>query len=269
MPRRQRLVDRRNELGLSQADVAHRAGLKANTVRRYELGLSQPRTGDRRAYAEALEWTPERLTIAISDEPPPVNGHAVPGWLDHLGSLEQAAAHVGAWEPVAVHGLLQTPEYATAVERADATSRSSVQVEERVAARIARQSALHRDDQPVELSVVLDESVLLRVAGDRGVMAGQLDHLLDIGRRRNVELRVLPLSAGRFSAAFGSFYVFTQPGAVAPYMAVTHDRAGPHYHDRQSELHAHAALLAHLTEVALPPGATVQLIEQIAKEHYR
>lgn len=269
MPRRERLIERREKLGLSQSDVAIAARLTANSIRRYELGLSAPRTGDRRAYAEALGWTPELLSIALDGEPAPVNGHAVPGWLSHLASLEQAAAHVCAWEPVAIHGLLQTPEYALAVEQADVAPRTATQVAQRVETRRSRQSALTREGQPLELSVVLDESVLLRVAGGREVMAAQLDHLLDMARRPNVEVRVLLLTAGRFSAAFGAFYLFTQPGAVAPYMAVTEDRAGPHYLDRPNELHAHASLFTHLSEVALTPGETTQLIEQTVKEHYR
>ncbi len=110
MARRQRLVDRREELGLSQPDVARVTGVTGNSIRRYELGLSTPRGGDRRAYAEALGWSPEQLAVALTDEPQPVNGHAVPGWLSHLASLEQAAARVCAWEPLVIHGLLQTPD---------------------------------------------------------------------------------------------------------------------------------------------------------------
>lgn len=267
MARRQRLVDRRQELGLTQGDVALATGVKANSIRRYELGLSNPRGGDRRAYAAALGWTPAQLAVALNGEPPPVNGHAVPGWLSHLASLEQAAAHVCAWEPLVVHGLLQTPEYALAVEQADVTPKSPAAAAKRVESRMARASAIRRADDPVELSVVLDESVLLRVAGGPDVMAGQLDHLVELAGLPNVELQVLPLAAGRFSAAFGSFYLFAQPGAEAPYMAVTADRAGPHYLDRPHELHAHAAVFAHLSEVALSAEETVLLIEQQAKEY--
>lgn len=267
MARRQRLVDRRDELGLSQEDVARAAGLTANSIRRYELGLSTPRGGDRRAYAEALEWTPTRLALALSGEPPPVNGHAVPGWLSHLASLEQGAAHLSAWEPLAVHGLLQTPDYALAVEQADATPKSEEAISRRVETRMARQAALHRNPDPLDLSVVLDESVLLRVAGSEAVMAEQLDHLVELSVCPNVDIRVLPLSAGRFSAAFGSFSLFVQAGAETPYMAVTEDRAGPHYLDRPHELFAHTALFAHLSEVALDPGQTLDAIRRVAKEY--
>lgn len=268
MARRQRLADRRTELGLTQDDVAHAAGLTANSIRRYELGLSAPRGGDRRAYAEALEWSPAHLALALTDDPQPVNGHAVPGWLSHLASLEQGAARLSAWEPLVVHGLLQTAEYALAVERADAVAKSEDAIARRVETRLARQSALHRED-PLDLSVILDESVLLRVAGHPDVMGEQLEHLVELSACGNVELRVLPLAAGRFSAAFGSFSLFVQAGAETPYMAVTEDRAGPHYLDRPHELYAHTALYAHLCSVALGPSETLDLIHRTVKEHYR
>lgn len=266
MARRQQLIDRRDELGLTQDGVAREAGLTENTIRRYELGLSTPRGGDRVAYARALGWSPERLAVALADEPHPVNGHSVPGWLGHLASLEQGAAELRAWESLVVHGLLQTSDYATAVEIADVTARSPDAVAERVRTRLARQAALHRDD-PLRLHVVLDESVLLRVAGSREVMAAQLDHLAEMAERPNVTIQILPLTAGRFSAAFGAFSLFIQPGATEPYMAVSEDRAGPHYLDRPHELEAHTALFTHLSTVALDPDSTIDLIRRMAKEY--
>lgn len=265
MARRQRLVDRREELGLTQEDVARAAGLTANSIRRYELGLSTPRGGDRRAYAEALGWEPLQLAMAMSDEPQPVNGHAVPGWLGHLASLEQAAGRVAAFEPVVVHGLLQTAAYACAIEAIGPDSVSGDAVARKVENRLARQAVL--DHNRFELAVVLDESVLRRQAGGRDVMAAQLDHLAEISAHPAVDLRVLSLSSGVFSAAFGSFSLFAQPGASDPYMAVTEDRAGPHYLDRPHELEAHSALFAHLSDAAWPPTASVDLIHAVSKEY--
>jgi transcriptional regulator with XRE-family HTH domain len=269
MARRQRLIERREELGLTQTDVARAAGCDVRTYRRCEAGISTPRAGDRRTLAEALEWTPAQLALALSKDPQPVNGHAVPGWLGHLASLEQAAVEKAVWEPLVVHALLQTAEYAFAVERADVVPRSEEGIARRVETRVARQTALTRSPDPLHLSVVLDESVLRRSAGGRDVMAAQLDRLVEVAERPNVDVLVLPLDAGRFSAAFGSFSLLTQLGATAPYMAVTEDRAGPHYLDRDHEIEAHSILFDHLVDVALDPDQTVDLIQSIAKEYRR
>lgn len=269
MGRRQRLIERREQLGLSQADVAHLVGCTEDTISRYEVGRSKPPASRRRPLADAYQWTPEQLALAFADGPQPVNGHSVPGWLGLLASLEQTAAHLAAWEPFAVHGLLQTADYATAVERADVVERDASGVARRVKSRLARQSALHREN-PLSLTVVLDEAVLGHVAGSREVMADQLDQLADAAEWPNVDLRVLPSGAGRFSAAFGAFSLLTQPGAVSPWMAVTEDRAGPHMHDADhapSAVDAHVQLFDHLTTHSLNPDDSRDLIGRIAKEY--
>ena len=57
------------------------------------------------------------------------------------------------------------------------------EVDRRVEARLLRQQVLTRDP-PLQLSVVMDESVLRRWFGDRAVMRGQLEHL---SRRQNCQ----------------------------------------------------------------------------------
>jgi len=75
-------------------------------------------------------------------------------------------------------GLLQTAEYATAVVRARPNTREE-DIEELVAARLARQAVLEREDPPI-VWVLLDEGVLHRPAAPPGVMYRQLMHLADV-----------------------------------------------------------------------------------------
>lgn len=264
---RERLAERRRELGLSQEDIAQTLGVDAGTYGRYERGLMTPRPVLHRRLADVLNWDPAQLAVALSDDLPSVNGHEVPGWLSHLASLEQGAAEVRAFEPVVVHGLLQTADYAMAVEIVGPEPLSVEHVQRKVESRLARQLVLGRGDDPLGLCVVLDESVLRRVAGSGDVMAAQLEHLATVGEWPNVDLRVLAFDAGVFSAAFGSFSLYVQPGATDPYMAVTEDRSGPHYLDRAPEREAHTALFAYLSERALSPTESGDLIRRIAKEY--
>jgi transcriptional regulator with XRE-family HTH domain len=266
MARRQRLIERRGQLRLSQATVAKRVGCDPGTVRRWELGATTPRPSEWRPLAEALEWNATQVAVALSDEDQsPVKGHAVPGWLGHLASLEQAAGELCAFEATTVHGLLQTADYATAVETFGPVRHSAAEIASRVASRLARQAVLSRDPDPLQLSVILDESVLRRIAGDPATMAVQLDHLLAIADEPNVELRVLSLGAGVF--VFGSFTLFALPGAHEPYMACVEDRAGAHYLDREQDRQIHTDLFAYLMEVALDPDGTADVITSTAKEY--
>jgi transcriptional regulator with XRE-family HTH domain len=268
MARRQRLFERREQLGKTQAEVAREAGCNEGTYRNYESGRSTPRPGDRPALAEALEWTTLQLSVVLSDDPQPVNGHAVPGWLGHLASLEQGSGRLCAYEATTAHGLLQTADYATAVESIGPEPASDSEIARRVGARLARQAVLTRSPDPLALTVVLDESVLHRMAGGPEVMAAQLEHLADVADWPNVDLHVLPLGAGMF--AFGSLTLLTQPGAAESWVAITEDLSGPHFTDRDLNPAGHARhvrLFDYLTGLALDPAASVDLLIATAKEY--
>jgi transcriptional regulator with XRE-family HTH domain len=262
---RQALTERREQLGLTQAMAAQAVGCDVGTYSRYERGLSTPRGAKRQRLADALGWTMAQLTQAIDEITP--NGHPVPGWLGGLAGIEQGASRLCAFEPVAVHGLLQTAGYAYAIESVGPGHVSDEDVALKVEARLDRQAVLEREPDPLELAVVIDESVLRRPAGGREAMADQLDHMAAAADRPNVDLRVLPLDSGVFAAAFGSFALLWADGADGPSMAITEDRLGGHYLDRPPELEAHSALFAFLSDAALSPAASVDLIHAAAKEY--
>jgi transcriptional regulator with XRE-family HTH domain len=120
-----------------------------------------------------------------------------PGYMEYIG-LEAEASTASEWQITAVPGLLQTQEYARAIH---AAHQQVVHIppgvfERRVQVRMLRQQVLTTRTPPLELSAVIDESVLLRKAGSREVMYGQLRHLAEVARLPNVELRVLPLQSG-------------------------------------------------------------------------
>lgn len=263
---RSRLVARRKELGLTQEDLAEAIGASSRTIRNYEDGSKTPRGEKRLGLGAALNLTGPELTLALSDEEDRApNGHPVPGWLGHLASLEQAAGGIATFEPVVVPGLLQTTGYACAIEAVAPDPISDDDVAHKVSNRIARQVVLDHDG--FHLHAILDESVLHRVAGGRDVMAAQLEHLAKMSDHPAVELQILPLTAGVFSAAFGAFTLFTSPDSVAPFMVCTEDRAGPHYLDRTHELEAHINLFAHLSGAALSPSASLDVVHAASKEY--
>ena len=70
-----------------------------------------------------------------------------------------------------------------------------------------RQEVLTTRNPPLELSAVIDESVLLRKVGSREVMPEQLLHLAEMAQLPNVELRILPLKS-ETSLKADSFVVF-------------------------------------------------------------
>jgi hypothetical protein len=100
------------------------------------------------------------------------------------------------WEPQIVPGLLQTEDYARAVMLGwhSMFTVPPSEVERRVEARRLRQQVLQREP-PLQLSVVMDESVLHRKLGEASVMRAQLQHIVEVSRLPNVRVRILPLKS--------------------------------------------------------------------------
>ena len=155
------------------------------------------------------------------------------------------------------------------MERRGPDNASEREVARRVSLRLARQAVLTREPDPLVLSVVLDESVLLRVAGNEDVMRGQLDRLLRDARSPRIHVRVLPLRLGEFSGGFGSFSVLTAPESDQPYMAYVRDRSGPHYLERPWEVQAHIELFNYLEDVVLSHFESLVLIDTVNRERYQ
>jgi hypothetical protein len=77
-------------------------------------------------------------------------------------------------------------------------------VEDRVAARLARQSLFSRD-RPAAFTFYLHESVLRLPVGGTVVMAEQLRQLRWMSARSYLTLRVVPIALGAHAAMTGRF----------------------------------------------------------------
>lgn len=259
--RRAALTERRIELGLTKEDVAVRLGRAVRMVERYESGDADVPEPLWRRYAEILEWTPRQFAEALRSTPA---GLEVVEQLSLYVELEQAAARAWAFEPYTVYALLQTEEYATAVE-STGLSASRREITRRVQLRMARQAVLDRQHDPLDLAVVLDESVLHRVPGGNDkVMAEQLAHLVDIAERPNIDLRVL-LNASSVHAAESPFTLL-RSSDTAPVRLCLFDRTGFRPIEQTELVDRHMAVFDHLTQAALPPSASIDYIRTIAKE---
>jgi len=137
---------------------------------------------------------------------------ATPPWFRSWVEHEQQAATLRIWQLGVLSGLLQTEEYARAILAVN-PGVTEDQVSERLAARLARQSVLTRDDPPAAW-FLLDEAALRRCVGSAAIMAAQLAHLAGLTRLPNVTIQVVPNIAhagllGGFAIAEHAAYVET------------------------------------------------------------
>ncbi|WP_427921414.1 helix-turn-helix domain-containing protein [Streptomyces sp. cg40] len=109
-----------------------------------------------------------------------------------LAKLEAKAVETLSYANHNLHGLLQTEEFAWALLKTRRPSLSGDELERAVAARMARKGIFERSSAP-ELSFVQEEVTLTRPVGGRMVRRRQLEHLLELGQLRNVEIQVMPM----------------------------------------------------------------------------
>lgn len=183
-------------------DVAKALGWSPSKVSRYELGRTGPKEEEVGKLLDYYEVTgPHReQVLALAREATQkgwweARSDALPDELIGLIALEDEATSSWMWQVEVIPGLLQTEEYArqviTAAYQIGIPFLPS-QIDQRVEVRLRRQKILTRDN-PMEFSVVLDESALLRRNTDTQVMRAQLVRLAEVSELPNVTIRIFPL----------------------------------------------------------------------------
>ncbi|MBC9729946.1 helix-turn-helix transcriptional regulator [Streptomyces sp. TRM68367] len=117
--------------------------------------------------------------------------------------LEQEALTLSTYVTFVVHGLFQTEDYARALIGGGYPPEKDERVEELVEGRLARRALFDRDPTAL-IELIIEESALRRTIGNHEVMRGQLLHLAECAKRRNVTLQVLPMECGADGEHFGA-----------------------------------------------------------------
>ncbi|MEU2558901.1 helix-turn-helix transcriptional regulator [Streptomyces longispororuber] len=189
---------------------------------------------------------------------------AIPESMNLLLTLEDEATREDHFACVYVPGLLQTRGYSTAVQQANEVPLSSGEIERLVDIRMKRQEILSRAEPP-HLWAVLDESVIRRVVGSRGVMKEQLGRLLEANESPHVTLQILPFSQGAHCAALGSFVII---GGAEPHLDVVYVdyHTGALFLEREEELRRYRLAFDYLRAQALDMEATSAVIRRVREE---
>ncbi|HEX8632313.1 MAG TPA: helix-turn-helix transcriptional regulator [Catenuloplanes sp.] len=260
---------RRESAGVTIDAVAERLDCSASKVSRIETGHTSATPRDVREmlgiYGALGPETEELVEMA---------GEArQKGWWHPYSTvltgayvgLEAAAAAIWAYEQQVVPGLLQTQEYAEAMIRAARPDSPAEEIHRRVSVRMARQSLLKQDD-PIDLWVVLDEAVLSRPVGGDVVMRAQLERLVKATELPNVTLQILPFEVGAHAGMDGTFAILDFPEPDDPNVVFAENATGGLFLEKNDELQKYSAIFDHIRAKALPPEESTIVIAQLAKE---
>ncbi|MGH3780375.1 MAG: helix-turn-helix domain-containing protein, partial [Pseudonocardiaceae bacterium] len=196
-----------------------------------------------------------------------------PGWFQQHGSRlpkqlmtlidhENKAVAIGDFQPMVVPGMLQTAEYARALIR-ETGNVPPGEIDDRVAARLARQSLFSRD-RPARFTFYLHEFALRLPVGGASVMSEQLRHLLRMSIRPYLTMRVVPAAHGGHAAISGSFVVM-EFAEFKP-VAFLENETSCLFLERPEETAAYQNILRALAKTALGEEESRELIAHLATE---
>ena len=184
--------------------------------------------------------------------------------------LEHEATAIAIWHVDVVAGLLQTEGYARHIigsySRVEPVAPGMIG--RLVKVRMQRQQVLDREG--LQLTVVLDESVLTRRIGDEAVMYEQLQRLAREAERPNMTLRILPLSAQHtvFGESFVIFGFGEDSEAMLQDVVSTEQLRSGFTLEGERETYLHRIAFQMLAEASLDPIASRELILSTAQSHW-
>ena len=267
----------RESRGKSGDSVAAALKWSASKVSRYERARTSLRPREVERLLDYYEITGSRreLLLGLAADA------AQKGWWEEFGDslteeyqqfigLEYEATSMSIWHVDVVTGLLQTEAYARHI----ISSYSRVEpvppgmVGRMVNVRMRRQQVLDRDG--LQISVVLDESVLTRRIGNDAVMYEQLQRLAREAEKPNITLQILPLNAQHtvFGESFVIFGFVADSDAMLQEVVSTEQLKSGFILEGERETYLHRIAFQMLADAALDPVKSRELILDTAESHW-
>lgn len=262
----------REAKGISRADAGHEIRGSESKISRMELGRVGFKPRDvadlLKCYGVSDEELIDTLVQLAKDTNKPgwwqQYGEALPDWFQAYVGLEEAATRIRLYEAQFVPGLLQTEEYARAVITGG-TPGPDPSVEDRVAVRLRRQRRLE-EETGVKLWAILDETALRRPVGGVGIMARQLQRLIELCDYPNITLQVIPFSIGAHAGEAGTFTILRYPDFDLSDIVYLEQLTGSLCLDKRSDVDTYTMAMERLSVVAEPPTETRGILKSMIDE---
>jgi hypothetical protein len=186
-----------------------------------------------------------------------------PHFATYLG-LEGAASQIRIYKSIRIPNLLQTEDYARAINTGGRVGAELVSDDRQFALQMERQRQARAN--PARVWVVLDEAALRRQVGGPEVMRQQLEYLCEMSSSPNVFLQVIPFSSGAHIALDLPFVVLSFSDPVDPDVVCMGYATGCLWIEDMAEVDRYNLFFHHLQATALSFDDSVALITSVLKE---
>jgi len=264
----------RERAGFTGDQVAEHFGWSASKISRAERGQTAIKSTDLRLLLDyyGVSETRRSELLALAQESTKTTWIEAPSISPEVAEFIEAEAEARTlwnWEPQIVPGLLQTQAYAQEIMLGwDSIFRvPPADIDLTIETRLMRQQVLSRDPA-LELSAVVDESVIMRRLGSNSTMRQQLTRLAELCDMPNIEIRILPLQ-GEHPLGTGSFAYLQFPKVhEVPRndLVVVEQLASNYYLEDQTETNLYRVAFERLRADALTPSASRELLVRTAHD---
>jgi transcriptional regulator with XRE-family HTH domain len=267
---------------LTQEEVANDRGWSVSKFTRIENGVTPVSKSDLEGLLRLYNVTDkervdELLTLAA--------GARERGWwLEYYSGPDKAyeaylgyedgASSIHEYQGLTIPGLLQTEAYIR--ELMTAFNEPQELIEQTVRLRLMRQRGTA--EKSPEQRYIVDEAVLRRPVGK--VMPDQLRHILRVAKKPAVDLRIIPMKAGLHMGLRGAFILLGFGKLMPDVLYLEGVRRGDLLIAEQEAVGSGATDVIHpfdeiatyidgfsdLTKIALPPGESMDFIEQVIEQ---
>jgi len=191
------------------------------------------------------------------DLPEVFDGGEFPGY-------ENDAATIRMFMPLLLPGLVQTRAYAEAILRSG--PRSTLFRRKAADSRLRRQEILSRQDGTAPtIQAVITEAALLYNWGDYTDRIEQLEHLVELGMRPNISLRLQRFKDGPPAGLFTMLNVFGFRGDEPPIVFIETDYAIEEV-SKPERVDQYIDAFEQASDAALEPVATIGYLERLARQ---
>jgi hypothetical protein len=243
--------------GKSRREVAEaKLGISEPTLHRIETGKVPVTVANVRALCW-LYGVDESIADALSDLALGTSqvewwdaNPAIPDWFKLYVGLEASARKICTYEGEVVPGELQTEQYARAIYGAEQALPEDA-TERHVKLRMQRQAALAARHPMPRLVTVLGEGVLTRQVGGPDVLRAQVEHLRQAALQHNVEILVLPWSAGAHAAMAGAFRIMDFEDPEDPDVVYLESHIGALYLEEPAEVQEYRRIFSLICEASV------------------
>ncbi|MFF2751091.1 helix-turn-helix domain-containing protein [Kitasatospora sp. NPDC058048] len=243
--------------GLKHSDAATALGCNSSKMTRLENAQSGIRSVDLRILLDLYGVTDEGKRTELEALAKVGNqkgwwtryGSRVDSAYAAYGALEQDASDIYNVETNLIPGLLQTPAYTEALIRLQVPDASDDDVQTQVQVRAERRKLLARA-VPLQLWVVVAESVLRTRVGTAETMHAQLEFLLAASLEPNIELQVLRGDDPINACLYGPFVIMSFPNPGESDVVYTDSNTSTAYYEEPDDVETYTRLFRRLNLAA-------------------